>query len=255
MSSNNSNSEMPPMGTSINKQIRIPQPNIYRDDKLHSNQLNFDHPEQFANSKPMAPPPPTQILASPPKYQPPPQPQGGILKNLTNNKKRKTIGSIMDSHAQQQQQQQPQQQLMAKYPSDIRPGKFPELSVSDGQQQQTASSAIPIMARNIIAKTISPKIPQFQRPPPPPMAHPPSNSTLQTKTESQILNSNVTPQNDEYKVQNNFHHMYNPDPLRLMQKPETDIGNIKVNTAGSSDGQSRLPPHAQNKHFQVKFGI
>lgn len=252
MSSNNSNAEMPPIGTAINKQIRIPQPNVYRDDKLHSNQLLFDHSEQFGGSKSMVQPPPTQILSSPPKYQPPPQPQGGILKNLTNQvKKRKTVGSTMDSNAPQQMQQQSQQHLMVKYPSDIQ--KSTASIVSDGQQQQISSSAIPIMARNNITKTISPKIPQFQRPPPPPMVLPPTNSTVSSKAESQIPNSNIKTQNEEFKLQNNFHHMYNPDPLRLVQKAEVDIGNLKVNTAGSSEGLSRLPPHAQNKHFQVKF--
>lgn len=244
MSSNNPNSEMPPIGNTINKQLRIPQTDIYRDDKIHSSHMLFDHPEAYNNmGKSMQQPPPSaQMLASPPKYQPPPQPQGGILKNLTNNKKRKTIGSVgVDSNTH----------LVHKFP--------PELQKSSSSLgSEGPSSAIPVMTRSntvvsaasVGNKTISPKIPQFQRPsmgtgiPAKPESQMPQNPTMLSST-----------QPDEIKIQNNFHHMYNPEAIRLppTQKSDHDTVNSKSGIQSSSpsgEPLSRLP-HSQNKHFQA----
>lgn len=262
MNNNNNNighpSDIPTIGSAINKQLRIPQVDIYRDDKIHAPALILDHSEAYGNSnsvsKPMhqpPPPPPSQMrmLASPPKYQPPPQPQGGILKNLTNNKKRKTIGSVMDSNTH----------LIHKYPAELQ--KSSMSLGSDGGP----SSAIPIMARNANAipssvptsigmKNLSPKIPQFQRPPV--MAGMPAKPEPQMPSNAALMPTTAVPQTpDETKLPNTFHHMYNSDVLRLPhgQKGDFDMASIKasnLSNSPSNDALSRLP-HAQNKHFQA----
>lgn len=247
MSSINHNSDMPPIGAAINKQLRIPQADIYRDDKIHSPPVHFDHQQAAL--------PPAQMLASPPKYQPPPQPQGGILKNLTNNKKRKTIGSVTDSNTH----------LIHKFPTELQ--KSSTSLGSDGP-----SSVVPVMARTNSTmasaaaasaaaaaaassggiKTVSPKFPPFQRPPT--MAGMPG---IPAKPEPQMPpNMPMMPTNvpsDEQKIQNTFHHMYNGDALRLppSQKPDFDAISMKAsNQCSSPSGDPRLP-NTQNKHFQA----
>lgn len=229
MTSNNANAEMGGINNNnVNKQIRIPQQDIYREDKYaHMDaQPNFEHPETFNNQKPVQAPP---AQMTPPKYQPPPQPQGGILKNLTNNKKRKTLGPGDPPH------------LIMKYPPELQ--KNPPPGPPDSVQ-----SSIPVIARGP-PKAVPPKIPQFNRPPmvapnpPKPEPPPPLNNII------------LPPQSDEAKPQGNFHHnMYTQQDAMRMQKTEMEMAHLKGNPGNSPSGEgvSRLP-HPQNKHFQVNF--